>query len=114
MTSISTRSLKDLKQITIDALLLSNTKEKPEANMDTIELNDTKVNQATINAITIEKASQRSQELTLGHDKDDQRLLQTSGEDNKSSSNILKDIKKFDGGSTVVCKKAWPKIDFRI
>ena len=57
------------------------------------------VNQTTIYAITIDKASQRSQELTLGHDKDDQRLLQTSGEDNKSSSNILKDIKKFDGGS---------------
>ena len=67
--------------------------------MDTIEFNDTKVNQTAINMITTDKVPQRSEEPTLGHERDDQRLLQTNGKDNKSFSNKLKDIKKFDGRS---------------
>ena len=68
-------------------------------NNVTATLGVKKVNQTAINTITTDKVSQRSEELTLGHDRDDQRLLQTNGKDNKSSSNKLKDIKKFDGRS---------------
>ena len=76
--------------------MLSNKKEKVEAKMDTIESNDTKVNQTVINTTSIDKTLKRSEELMLVYNKDAQCSLQPNTNNHNTSQDKLKDTEKFN------------------